>query len=149
MSSMMRWNPNRRMMSMAEAIDRLFDDAFVMPQDGGLSVTTPKVDVIENDDNVLVKAEMPGMNPENVDIRVEGNLLTLHGEVQEESEKQEGQYHVRERRQASFHRTIPLPSDVDADKANAEFDNGVLKLTLPKQETAKPKRINITAKSGK
>jgi HSP20 family protein len=149
MSSLMRTNQNRRAMSMAEAIDRLFDDAFVMPGDGGMGMITPKVDVVENDDNVVVKAEMPGMKPEEVDVRIEGNLLTLHGEHQEEKEEKEGQYHVRELRQASFHRVIPLPTDVDPDKAKAEFENGVLTLTLPKHENAKPKRINITAKSAK
>jgi HSP20 family protein len=149
MSNLMRWNPNRRALSMAEAIDSLFDNAFVMPRDGGLAMTSPNVDVIENAENVVVKAEMPGMKPEDVDIRVEGNLLSLHGEYKDESEKQEGQYHVRERRQGSFSRTIPLPSEVDTEKANAEFENGVLTLTLPKNEAAKPKRINIMAKSGK
>jgi HSP20 family protein len=150
MSSLMRSNPNRRVMSMAEAIDRLFDDAFVMSGNGGFGAAGPKVDVTENDDNIVVKADLPGFNPDNVDIRVEGNLLTLHGEYSEEKEEQkEGQYHVRERRQGTFHRTIPLPTDVDADKAKAQFDNGVLNLTLPKHENAKPKRINITAKSSK
>src|SRR5438046_9863545 len=116
MSSLMRSNPNRRMMSMAEAIDRLFDDAFVVPGDGGFDINSPKVDVTENDDNIVVKADMPGFKPENVDIRVEGNLLSLRGEYTEEHEdKQEGQYHVRERRQDTFQRTIPLPTDVDAD----------------------------------
>jgi len=149
LSSLMRSNQNRRARSMAEAIDRLFDEAFVVSGNGGLNVSTPKVDVIENDDNVVVKAEMPGMKPEEVDVRVEGNLLTLHGEHKEEHDQKEGQYHVREMRQASFHRVLPLPTDVDPDKAKAEFDNGVLRLTLPKHENAKPKRINITAKSGK
>src|SRR5262245_40189833 len=120
MSSLMRSSQNRRAMTMAEAIDRLFDDAFVLRGDGGFGVSAPKVDVIENDDNVVVKAEMPGMKPEEVDVRVEGNFLTLHGEHKEEKEDKEGQYHVREMRQASFHRVIPLPTDVDADKANAE-----------------------------
>ncbi len=146
MSSLMRWNPNRRMMSMAEAMERLFDEAFVIHGDSGMGMTGPNVDVAENDDNIVVKADMPGFKPENVDIRVEGNMLSLRGEYNEENEKKEGQYHVRERRQGTFQRTIPLPSDVDANKAKAEFDNGVLTLTLPKHESAKPKRINITAK---
>jgi len=148
MSNLTRWNPTRDFLSMGEAMDRLFDQAFV-PFGNGPRGLAPSVDVIENDNEVTVKAELPGFNPNDVDIRVEGNILTIHGEVKQESEKQEGQYHVRERRQSSFHRSIPLPVEVNADQAKAEFDNGVLTLTLPKNENAKPKRISITAKSGK
>jgi HSP20 family protein len=147
MSSLMRWSPFRNAMTLSEALDRLFDEAFIMPRNGGM-MTMPSIDMVENDDNVVVKAEIPGFNPENVDVRVEGNVLSLRGEYKQESEKQEGQYHVRERRMSSFNRTIPLPAEVNADKATAEFENGVLTLTLPKHETAKPKRISIAAKSG-
>jgi HSP20 family protein len=137
----------RDLISMSEAMNRLFDDAFIMPRDGGTGMTSPKVDVVENADNVVVKAEMPGFNAENVDCRVEGNVLMLRGEYQQENEKQEGQYHMRERRQGSFARSIPLPTEVNADQAHAEFENGILTLTLPKNEAAKPKRISINAKS--
>ena len=146
MSNLTRWNPARDFVSMSEAMDRLFDRAFV-PFGSNLRDLTPNVDVIENDNEVIVKAELPGFNPDDVDIRVERNLLTMHGEVKQESEKQEGQYHVRERRQNSFHRSLGLPAEVNADNAKAEFDNGVLTLTLPKSENAKPKRISIAAKS--
>jgi len=148
MSNLTRWTPMRDLVSMNEAMNRLFDEAFVMPHDGGMSMNAPKVDVMENENNVVVKAEMPGFDPNNVDCRVEGNTLMLRGEYKQDNEKQEGQYHIRERRQGSFARSIPLPTDVDADKANAEFENGVLTLTLPKNEAAKPKRISISAKSG-
>ncbi len=143
MSNLTRWSPLRDVISMSDAIDRLFDQAYVMP--GGNRM--PNIDVMENDDNVIVKAELPGFNPDNVDVRVEGNMLSLRGEYNHENEKQEGEYHLHERRQSSFARTIPLPTNVDANKANAEFDNGVLTLTLPKQEEAKPRRISINAKS--
>jgi HSP20 family protein len=148
MSSLMRWNPVRDMISMREMMDRLFDDTFFARQGNGFPVS-PDVDVIENDDNIVVKAELPGFKPENVDVRVEGNLLSIRGEYHEENEKQEGQYHLKERRQSSFSRSIPLPVGVNADKAKAEFENGVLTLTLPKHEEAKPRRISITAKSSK
>ena len=133
------------MMSMSDMIDQLFDNAFVMPRDGGWA-NMPKVDVMENDNNVVVKAEMPGFDPENIDVRVEGNMLTLRGEVSQETqnEQEEGHYHVHERRMSSFARAIPLPSDVDAEGAQANFDNGILTLTLPKREEAKSKRINIS-----
>jgi HSP20 family protein len=148
MSSLTRWNPIRDVVSMSEMMDRLFDDAFFNRRSNGLQIS-PDIDVIENDDNIIVKAELPGFKPENVDARVEGNLLSIRGEYHEESEKREGQYHLKERRQGSFSRSIPLPVGVNADKAKAEFENGILTLTLPKHEDAKPRRISITAKSSK
>ncbi len=146
MSNLMCWNPRNRMLSMSDAIDRLFDDTFVMPREWG--VNQPKVDVLEQGDNLVVKAELPGFDPNSIDVRCEGNLLTIRGEAKQENEGDEGKYHVRERRQSSFTRVIPLPSDVDADKAKAEFENGVLTLTLPIRESAKANQIKITAKSG-
>src|SRR4051794_39871388 len=146
MANLTRWNSMRDVISISDAIDRLFDQAFLMPNSGS-NGGAPNIDVMENADNVVVKAELPGFNPDNVDVRVEGNLLSLRGEYKEENEKQEGQYHLRERRQSSFNRMIPLPASVNTEKATAEFDNGVLTLTLPKQEESKPKRININAKN--
>jgi HSP20 family protein len=148
MSSLIRWNPIRDAVSMSDMMDRLFNDAFLDRRGNGFPVS-PDMDVIENDDNIVVKAELPGFKSENVDVRVEGNLLTIRGEYHEESEKKEGQYHLKERRQSSFSRSIPLPVGVNADKAKAEFENGVLTLTLPKHEDAKPRRITIMAKNGK
>jgi HSP20 family protein len=148
MSNLIRWNPVRDADSMSDMVDRLFNDAFFDRRSSAFGVS-PDMDVIENDDNMVVKAELPGFKPENVDVRVEGNLLTIRGEYHEESEKKEGQYHLKERRQSSFSRSIPLPVGVDADKARAEFEHGVLTLTLPKTEDAKPRRITVTAKNGK
>src|SRR5260221_7141909 len=98
MSNLVRWNPVRDLISMSEAMDRLFDDSFVFPRNGGFRNTQPSLDLIENDNNFVVKAELPGFNPENVDLRVEGNVLTLRSQFQEESDKQGGEYPVRERR---------------------------------------------------
>ena len=144
MSNLTRYNPARDLMSMNNMLDRFFNDAFFPMRDGGFG--SPNVDVIENNDNIVVKAELPGFKPENVDLRVEGNLLVMRGEGSEETQKNEGQYHLHERHQASFVRSIPLPTGVDANKANAEFENGVLTLTLPKNEESKPKRITVNAK---
>ncbi len=142
MSNLVRWNPFRDMVAMNEAIDRLFDDTY-LGRSGGFQGANPTVDLLEKDDHYIVKAELPGFDPSKVDIRVEGNLLTLKGEYNQEGEKQEGEYHLRERRQGNFTRTFSLPTPVNADKATAEFENGVLTLNLPKDETAMPKRINI------
>lgn len=144
MSSLIRRNQNRDMMSVNEAMNHLFDQAFV-PFNG--RAFGPNVDVIEHEDKVVVKAEMPGFTPDEIDVRVEGNVLTLRGENKKESEKQEGQYHLRERQQSNFVRTLQLPSHVAAEKANADFENGILTLTLPKHEAAMPKRITIQPRS--
>jgi len=141
MSSLMRWNPYNRVSRLNELFEDFFDDALAQRREGGFS--SPKVDVVEKDNNYLVTAEMPGFTPENIDVSVEGNTLTLRGEVKKENEKDEGQYHLKERQMSSFVRRIPLPSDVNPDQCSADFDNGVLKLTLPKREEAQPKRINI------
>jgi HSP20 family protein len=148
MSSLTRWNPARDVLSMTEAMNRLFDEAFIMPHGGFAQNATPSVDVVENDNEILVKAELPGIKPEDVDIRVEGNLLSLRGEYKEEHENKEGEYHVKELRQGSFARTIPLPTTVNVNNADAQFENGVLTLRLPKHEEAKPKKINIKAGNG-
>jgi HSP20 family protein len=145
--SLMRWNPAGRFMLMNEALDRFFDDTFPVPRDGGY-LPVPKVDVIENNNDITVKVEMPGFSPENVEAQVEGNALILRGRYNQDNEKTEGQYHLQERRQGSFSRVVPLPSDVDTETARAEFDNGVLTLTLHKRPSSQRKQINITAKNG-
>jgi HSP20 family protein len=148
MSNVTRWNPTRDLMSFNDAINRLFDEAFVMPRGG--TMAAPNVDVVEKGDHIEVKAELPGWKPENIDIRVEGDLLTIRGEFKTENEKQEeGKYHMREIRQGSFARSVQLPSWVNTEKSEAIFDNGVLTLSLPKNEAHMPKKINVLAKNNK
>lgn len=149
MSNLIRWNPFRDMVSMSDAMNRLFDEAWVMPRNGGFRFGGPALDMVENADNIVVTAELPGFTPETIDIQLEGNVLSLRGEVKEETEKEEGQYHVKERRQNSFARSVQLPTNVVADKAKAEFKDGVLTLTLPKDEVSRAKKIAVSAKSGK
>jgi len=93
-----------------------------------------------------VHASIPGVKPEDIDISVTGDVLTIKGETVEEKEEKEGNYHLRERRYGAFQRAVSLPTLVRADKASAEFENGVLKLTLPKVEEVKPKSIKIKPK---
>jgi HSP20 family protein len=149
MSKLVRWNPFRDMVAMSEAVDRLFDENGFPVRNGGYRLASPALDVVENENNFVVKAEMPGFAPEQVDISIEGTTLTLRGNVKDEAEKDEGQYHIRERRQNSFVRTLSLPVTVNTEKATAEFENGILTLTLPKKEEVLPKRIAITPKSKK
>lgn len=142
MSSLIRWTPGRAVSTLSDMVDRMFDEMFPAMR----STFGPNVDVIENDDNFVVKAELPGFKPEEVDVRFENGYLTMSGKTGGESERDEGRYHVRERRMSSFSRTIGLPGSVNADKATAEFENGVLTLTLPKNEAARPKHITIHTK---
>jgi HSP20 family protein len=104
------------------------------------------VDVCETNDKVLVTASIPGIKPEDIKITVTGDVLQLSGEMKEDNERDEATYHVRERRFGSFNRSIYLPTPVVSDKAEALFENGVLKLTLPKAEEARPKAIKVNLK---
>jgi HSP20 family protein len=135
------------MMTLREAMDRLFDDAFTRPinlRDGGWSA--PAVDMYQTDDEVVVKVALPGFNADDVQINVTGDVLTLRGEMKQEEDKKDKAWHIREHRWSSFERSIALPTEVTADKANADFENGILTVTLPKAEEVKPKSISVKAK---
>jgi HSP20 family protein len=101
------------------------------------------LDVIENEDEYLVRASLPGLNPDDLEITYINNALTIKGEVKGENEVKESRYHLRERRYGSFARSILLPSNVSAEKIEAKYENGVLTLKLPKAEEAKPKKIDV------
>lgn len=148
MASIIRWDPFRDMYSMRRSIDRLFDDFFSeQSSDWGKSLNWDlALDVVENKDDFVVKASLPGIKPEDLEITYTDNALTIKGEIKEEEEKEDSQYHLRERRYGTFSRTIALPQGVKADAIEASYDAGVLTLRLPKSEEIKPKRISV--KSG-
>lgn len=147
MSSIIRWEPAREMMTLREAMDRLFDDAFTRPLSLSSNVwSVPAVDMYQTDNEVVVKAALPGIKADEVQINITGELLTLKGEVKQENEAKEKAYHIREQRWGTFERSIALPTQVVADKAKAEFENGILTITLPKAEEVKPKTITIKTK---
>ncbi len=148
--SLTRWSPLRQMMSLQDELDRLTGQAFGRPwweTDGG-AVMVP-MDMTETDNEVKVMASLPGVKPEDVEITVTGNTLNIKGEFKAEEETERGNVYFRERRYGSFHRSLMLPSDVEADKAEATFENGVLKLTLPKTEEARPKQIEVKGQQSK
>lgn len=149
-SEVVRWEPFNEMVSLRDAVNRLFEDSFIRPgawplpfEAAALSIPT---DVIETKDNVVVKMSAPGVKPEDIDISVVGDTLTIEGETKSEEQFEEGSYIRKERRFGSFQRTFSLPTSVTSDKAKAEFENGVLTLTLPKAEEAKPRSIKVTMK---
>jgi HSP20 family protein len=123
-------------------MDDLFEKSFV-PFRGENGEAYSPIDVAENAEEVTVHAQLPGLRPEDVDISVDGSLLTIKGQAQEETTSEGETWHRREIRRGAFARSFTLPAEVDAERAEAAFENGVLRLRLPKREEAKPKRIAI------
>lgn len=147
MAKLVRWDPLRDMVSLREAMDRLFAESFVSPRSwlapAEEGVATLALDVFEDEDDVTVQASIPGVKPEDIELSITGDVLTIKGETREQKEERQGSYHVRERRYGAFQRSITLPTQIDAGKASAEFKDGILTLTLPKLEEVKPKTIKI------
>ena len=144
MTNLVQWEPFRELRTMRRDLDRLFDQTLARPWANGL--TSPAMDLYETEDEVVVKATVPGISAEDVDIQITGDVLTIRGESRQEEERKDATYHLCEQRYMSFARSLELPAPVLADKANAEVVNGVLTLSLPKAEEAKPKAIKVKAK---
>jgi HSP20 family protein len=138
---------------MHDMLDRIMDDAYVSPRGNRELVEgLAPVDLYETEDEVVVKAMMPGMTAHDIQISVDRDVLTVRGESKHEEESEEGNgrvYHHRELRYQRFTRSIRLPILVNADKADAQFENGILTLTLPKAEEVKPKQITVKAEEVK
>jgi HSP20 family protein len=143
MANLILRKPMSEMVTLREAMDRLFDDAFTRPS--GLSGfgEKPVIDMYQTDDKVVVKAGLPGLKAEDVQITVTDNMLSLRGEFKEEKEEKRATYHMREHRYGYFERSVALPTDVQTEKATADFKDGILTITLPKSESVKPKTISI------
>jgi len=149
--SLMRFDPERELWSLRDAMNRLMEESFVLPSilgevRGSGRAWGLAVDMYESDDNLIVKASVPGVKPENLDVTLQGETLTIKGEMQEEQQREQGRYHVRERRQGEFSRVVTLPFPIQNDKVAATFENGVLTLTLPKAEAIKPRSIKVQIK---
>jgi HSP20 family protein len=124
-------------------MDQFFDDALATPSSSWSGSWDLALDVLEQDDRYVVKASLPGIDPEDLDITFENGVLTIKGEIREDHEVEEARYHVRERRYGAFSRSLTLPAGVDEEKIQANYEAGVLSLALPKSEAAKPKRIPV------
>lgn len=144
-----RWDPTTDITSMRNMMDRLFEGSFgrfpaFRPASEELGAAALGLDVYETNDALVVKAAIPGVNPQDLDIAVEDDVLTIKGEFKQESSSDENQYHRRELRYGSFERSLRLPPTVDAERAEATFENGMLKLEVPKKAEAKARSIKIT-----
>jgi HSP20 family protein len=148
--SVVRWEPFSDLMSLREAMDRLFEESYVRP--GGRSATPYTsvdlaLDIYETDDAFVVTASLPGVKPEDVEITITGETLMIKGETKAEATVENANYLRQERRFGAFARTIVVPAPVQADKAEAKFKDGVLTLSVPKAEEAKPKSVRVKTDS--
>ncbi len=146
MTVLTRWDPFREFNTLQTQMNRLFRDSFGEPgREEALttSVFAPAVDVYEDEHNITLKIEVPGIDEKDIDIRVENHTLTVHGERKFEKDEKEENYRRVERQYGSFTRTFTLPSTVDTDDISADYDKGVLKIRLAKKEEAKPKQIKV------
>jgi HSP20 family protein len=146
MTRIIPWSPFREMVDMQRRLDRIFDDVGRnLPESDGWTETGNwlALDVHESDDAYTVKTDLPGMSPENINVSLHDNMLTISAESKQEEKRDSENKLISERRYGAFHRSIRLPNTVDADKVEASFENGVLQLTLPKSEAAKPRQIEV------
>ena len=144
--AIIRWDPYRDLVTLRDRMNRLFEDVSgprSEERDVMASAWAPSVDIYENENEVVLAAEIPGVDEKDVEIKVEDNNLTLRGERKFEKETKEENYHRIERSYGSFARSFALPNSIDADKVAAEYKDGLLTLTLPKREEAKPKTVRI------
>jgi len=152
MTVLTRWEPFREFATLQDRINRVFRDSYAGEgRDESLTTSSfaPAVDVYEDEHNVTLKIEVPGIDEKDIDVRIENNVLTVHGERKIEREEKEENYRRVERQYGSFTRTFNLPTTVDAEKVSADYDKGMLKITLAKKAEAKPKQIKVNVGSAK
>src|ERR1700693_6330580 len=147
MTVLTRWYPHRELNTLQDRVNRLFHESFSNQgsQDDSLATSSfaPAVDVYEDEHNITLKIEVPGIDEKDIDVRIENNVLTVHGERKFEKEEKEENYRRIERQYGSFTRTFNLPSTVDHENVQADYDKGVLKIKLAKKAEAKPKQIKV------
>lgn len=145
--NLVKWTPWREMATIHNRVSRLFEDPFLRTSwfDDGLALTNwnPVIDIYDNDDTVVIKAELPGMDKKDISIDLKDGVLTLKGERSYDNEVKEENYHRKERAYGKFHRSFRLPENVDVDKIKADYKDGILKIDIPKPEEVKPKKVTV------
>jgi len=149
MTVLTRWDPFREFNTLQDRMNRLFHDSYGEGREEALSTGNfaPPVDVYEDEHNVTLKIEVPGIDEKDIDVRIENNTLTVHGERKFEKEEKEENYRRVERQYGSFTRTFTLPNTVDTENVSANYEKGVLKIKLAKKAEAKPKQIKVNVSS--
>jgi len=150
MTVLTRWDPFREFSTLQDRMNRMFRDSYG-DREEPLTTSTfaPPVDVYEDEHNVTLKIEVPGIDEKDLDVRVENNTLTVHGERKFEKEEKEENFRRVERQYGSFTRSFTLPNTVDTDSIQAAYEKGILKIQLAKKAEAKPKQIKVNVGSGK
>lgn len=144
--AIIRWDPFRDLVTLRERMNRLFEDAFTSrgeEKDLVASSWSPSVDIYETENEIVLTAEVPGVDEKNIEIKLEDNTLSLKGDRNFEKETKEENYHRIERAYGSFYRSFTLPRNVDQDNIKAESENGILRITMPKKPELKPKKVKI------
>jgi len=145
--AIVKWDPFRDMISLRDRMDRLFEESLTRikgaDEEMAHSTWSPAVDIYETAENMIIKAEIPGVEKDDISVEVKNGSLYLKGERKLSKEVKEDNYHRMERSYGSFSRVFALPTSVDQDKIKASFKNGVLEISIPKSEEAKPKQINV------
>jgi HSP20 family protein len=152
MTVITRWDPFREFSTLQDRMNRLFRESYGPEgREEILNNTSfaPPVDVYEDEHSVNLKIEVPGIDEKDIDVRIENNVLSVHGERKFEKEEREENFRRLERQYGSFTRTFTLPTTVDAEKVSANYDKGILKIALPKKAEAKPKQIKVNVGSAK
>lgn len=147
MPAVVRFDPFRDITTLRDEMNRLFSRA-VGDGSGATSNWTPPVDIFETDSEIVLRAELPGLKPDDIDIEVDDNVLTLKGERRFEEKVEEGRYYRLERAYGRFQRSLTLPQGVKPDEISAQFENGVLSVRVPKADEVKPRKITVAAGSG-
>ena len=140
---LVRWSPRRHLPIVQDEIDRLMRH-WASPISFSETGWNPSVDVVETDDEIVVKAEIPGVSKDDIDLTVENNRIIISGEKKQEHEEKEDNYYLMERSYGSFRRIFVLPAQADADRVVASYKDGILTVTVPKTEVAKGKKIDIS-----
>jgi HSP20 family protein len=152
MTVLTRWDPYREFSTLQDRMNRLFNASFNSEgRDESLTTSSfaPAVDVYEDEHDITLKIEVPGIDEKDIDVRIENNTLTVHGERKIEKEEKEENYRRIERQYGSFTRTFTLPNTVDSDSVSATYEKGVLKVKLAKKAEAKPKQIKVNVSGEK
>ncbi|MCK5236029.1 MAG: Hsp20/alpha crystallin family protein [Deltaproteobacteria bacterium] len=149
-----KWHPLSELETMRDEMERMWDELFPTPRRSLLgspwrrlssedAVSIPPIDIVDKEDEVLVKLEVPGVEKQHIDVSVHDNTLHIKGEIKEDKEIKEDQYIRRERSYKSFARSISIPADIDEENVKAELKDGILEVHLPRTETQKPKKITV------
>jgi HSP20 family protein len=144
MATMNRWDPFQDALTLREAMSQLFEQSVVDPTSNSRGQFIPALNLSETPESYIVELAVPGIKQDDLDVTVENSILTIKGEIKQETQEKNRNYHRREWRAGAFVRTVSLPTSVNADQIHAELKDGLLWLNIPKDEAAKPRKISLS-----